>query len=62
MDDDSRLGFIWILGIIIGVILVIGFFMSWEQIPAGSVGVKDTFGSIADEEYQPGLYFVGPFV
>jgi len=42
------------------IILVLGF-MSCESVPAGSVGVKDTFGSVDDRELEPDIYFLNPF-
>jgi regulator of protease activity HflC (stomatin/prohibitin superfamily) len=49
-------GFIILL--IIGAILL---FMAFETVPAGSVGVKDTFGQVEDNELEPGFYVLNPF-
>jgi len=51
-------------GIFVGVFLFICLilaFSSCESVPAGSVGVKDTFGSVEDTELQPGIYWLNPF-
>jgi regulator of protease activity HflC (stomatin/prohibitin superfamily) len=50
------------------VAIVLLFFASllfWTlfvvSVPAGSIGVQDTFGSVSDETLQPGIHFKGPF-
>jgi len=51
--------------LIIGVIAVIVIFMSYgfffTAVPAGSVGIQDTFGSVSSDLLQPGLHIKSPF-
>ena len=51
--------------LIIGVIAVIVIFMSYgfffTAVPAGSVGIQDTFGSVSGDLLQPGLHIKSPF-
>ena len=51
--------------LIIGVIAIIVIFMSYgfffTAVPAGSVGVQDTFGSVSSDLLQPGLHIKSPF-
>ena len=41
--------------IFFGVIFIL-IIMAFESVPAGHVGVKDTFGSVDDKELEPGIY------
>ena len=51
----------------IGAVLIIIFIvlmfagMFWTMVPAGYVGIQDTFGSVSDDVMQPGFHFKGPF-
>lgn len=44
------------------IISGIVFITMAESVPAGSVGVRDEFGKVSDQEYDPGFYFVAPWV
>jgi regulator of protease activity HflC (stomatin/prohibitin superfamily) len=33
-----------------------------ESVPAGTVGVRDEFGRVSEQEYEPGIFFVAPWV
>jgi len=53
---------IW--SIIIGLLiltLIWGYWLLVAIVPAGTVGVQDTFGDVADNELQSGFNFKGPF-
>jgi regulator of protease activity HflC (stomatin/prohibitin superfamily) len=49
---------LFVIAFIVGAILL---FMTFETVPAGHVGVKDTFGVVEDGELQPGFYVLNPF-
>lgn len=53
-------GYFAFFGVIAMIALVL-FLMSCETVPAGSVGVKDTFGQVEDTELEPGFYILNPF-
>ncbi|MFA5013727.1 MAG: prohibitin family protein [Candidatus Paceibacterota bacterium] len=42
------------------VIVVVGGWLSAKTVPAGSVGVVDTFGQVEDKTYMPGFYWISP--
>jgi prohibitin 1 len=44
---------------IVIVLMVVGAF--WTAVPAGYVGVQDTFGSVSDDTLSPGFHFKSPF-
>jgi prohibitin 2 len=47
---------------ILGVIaLVIGWLLFVTTVPAGTIGVQDTFGSVSDDVFQPGLHVKWPW-
>ena len=43
------------------IIAIIGWFTCVAVVPAGSVGVMDTFGSVSNDIMQPGLHLKNPF-
>jgi prohibitin 2 len=43
------------------LILVLGFFMLTAQVPAGTVGIQDTMGSVSNNTLPSGFHFKGPF-
>lgn len=49
------------LGAII-VVGIVGFFMAFQTVPAGSVGIVVSFGQVQDVTLPSGLHFVVPFV
>jgi regulator of protease activity HflC (stomatin/prohibitin superfamily) len=63
-NDEFNLGgallkaFAFILLIVI-VLMVAGAF--WVAVPAGHVGVQDTFGHVSDDTLKPGFHFKSPF-
>lgn len=59
MDNSSTLK-AWVWGIIGFIVLFLGFF-SVGTVPAGSIGVRTSFGAVKSE-VQPGLYFQVPFI
>ena len=60
MNKKAQGGWGIFLGILFLFCLVL-FFSSCETVPAGSVGVKDTFGQVDDQELEPGFYVLNPF-
>lgn len=47
---------------VVGVIaLVVGWVLFVTAVPAGMIGVQDTFGSVSDETFQPGLHLKWPW-
>jgi prohibitin 1 len=63
MSNGPRItGGVIITAVIILVIIVAAiFFTSSKVVPAGSVGVLDTFGQVEDREYMPGFYWIAPW-
>lgn len=59
MNDTSTVKY-WVSGVVVFIILVLGFF-SFGTVPAGSIGVRTSFGSVKGL-VDPGLYFQAPFV
>jgi len=59
---NSR-GSINIGGVIILLIIAVifGWFLMVAQVPAGSVGIKDSFGNVDDDVLQPGLHLKLPW-
>jgi regulator of protease activity HflC (stomatin/prohibitin superfamily) len=51
----------WVVGAIVVMLGIILLFTLFTTIPAGNVGIKDTFGSVGDEVFQPGLHMKNPF-
>jgi regulator of protease activity HflC (stomatin/prohibitin superfamily) len=51
------------LGVIAAVVMavIVLLVLIFDSVPAGHVGVKDTFGVIAPEALQPGIYATGLF-
>lgn len=45
----------------IGLSSLITGVASCTKVPAGTVGIVDTFGSVNEKELQPGLHFINPF-
>jgi regulator of protease activity HflC (stomatin/prohibitin superfamily) len=51
------------LPVIVGIfVLIIILFKSITIVPAGHVGVKDLFGSVADDSLKAGIHLVNPLV
>lgn len=50
-----------VAGIIGFIILVILWTLFVVSVPAGTVGVQDTFGSVSSDVLSPGLHMKGPF-
>jgi prohibitin 1 len=52
-----------LVGAIIVALVLAGIFFGWclVIVPAGHVGVKDTFGIVAADVFQPGLHIKSPF-
>ena len=58
--DSSGLGLLVIFAVIVIIVLFVGgAFIA--IVPAGTVGVKDTFGQVDADVFQPGLHFKNPF-
>jgi len=51
------------LGAVLIIVFIVLMFagMFWTTVPAGYVGIQDTFGSVSDDTLQPGFHFKGPF-
>lgn len=49
------------LGLVI-VVGIVGFFMAFQTVPAGTVGVVVSFGQVREQTLPSGLHFVIPFV
>jgi len=53
------------MGIVIGIILTViasaGFLFCTAAVPAGHVGIVNTFGQVADYSLQPGFQFKAPW-
>ena len=51
--------------IIIAIIAIVVIFMTYgfffSAVPAGNVGIQDTFGSVSSDLLQPGLHIKSPF-
>ncbi|MCK9593092.1 MAG: prohibitin family protein [Methanoregula sp.] len=63
MENDKAFGvgeFVF-LGIcaVIGIAILLLFFAT--SVPAGAVGIQDTFGSVDNNVLQPGFHLKGPF-
>jgi regulator of protease activity HflC (stomatin/prohibitin superfamily) len=58
-DYDKTTNLIGTVLIIIAVVLMLSSFI--RVVPAGTVGVVDLFGKVADVERKPGLNLVNPF-
>jgi len=60
MDSDDVIKFV-----VIGLVILVGFlvclFLFAVVVPAGSVGVKDTFGDVDSVPFQPGIHLKNPF-
>ena len=53
---------LWLLPIIAVVIIIVVLGLTGiAVVPAGHVGVADTFGSVSSDEWQPGFYFKVPW-
>jgi prohibitin 1 len=46
--------------LIIGAIVVVAILMAITVVPAGHVGVKDTFGNVDNTVFQPGIHLKNP--
>lgn len=44
------------------VVGIIGFFMAFQTVPVGSVGVVSHFGEVDDATLTPGIHFMLPFI
>jgi regulator of protease activity HflC (stomatin/prohibitin superfamily) len=60
MDSDDVIKFV-VTGIVILVGFLICLFLFAAVVPAGSVGVKDTFGDVDPVPFQPGIHLKNPF-
>jgi len=62
-DHDSGGGLIFKIGIIIMVVLFVVFFAGSfiTVVPAGTIGVKDTFGVVDQNEFPSGIHIKNPF-
>ena len=49
-----------LVGILV-VLALIGVFLSYTQVPTGSVGVEKKWGATTGDSYQPGPHFIRPF-
>lgn len=60
--DGARGESLVLIGVFIAVILVISVVMGlFTTIPAGNVGIADTFGVVDDNVFQPGLHLKLPW-
>jgi regulator of protease activity HflC (stomatin/prohibitin superfamily) len=62
-NENAEIGFGTVLFLIaiclVGIVLIFGFFTT--AVPAGNVGIQDTFGSVSDQVLPPGFHLKGPF-
>lgn len=62
-NEDGEIGigsvFLLVVVAIVGLFLFVIFFTA--SVPAGAVGIQDTFGSVSDKVLQPGFHIKGPF-
>lgn len=50
------------LGIVIILFFLFGLVGAfWSSVPAGNIGIQDTFGNVSDQTLSPGFYFKSPF-
>lgn len=61
MDEGKSIGKI-VLGIVLGVFLLVGFFSSMATIKQGEVGVVTRFGKATGRELGAGFNWVAPYV
>jgi regulator of protease activity HflC (stomatin/prohibitin superfamily) len=65
MREESIFGVIMLAAIVLIIVVVVALF-GWglfvATVPAGNVGVQDTFGSVSDDVLQPGFHLKSPFV
>jgi len=47
--------------IAIVIIVAVGWALFLTSVPAGTVGIQNTFGSVSDNTFDPGLHVKGPF-
>jgi regulator of protease activity HflC (stomatin/prohibitin superfamily) len=60
-DGDLSIGVVF-FGIVILVIAAVVIWVTMTtSVPAGNVGIQDTFGSVSDDVLQPGFHLKGPF-
>ena len=62
-DNESARGeglFLFGVGAII-ILIIMALMGCFTTIPAGNVGVSDTFGVVSNDVYQPGLHFKFPW-
>ena len=64
-DGGTRMG--WLLATIggfrvglIGLLVILVFYLSTTVVPAGHVGVQDFFGTVSDRVLSPGIAFIIP--
>lgn len=57
VNEETNIG----IYLIAGVILIVGLIACLAIVPAGFVGVKDTFGSVDTYPLQPGMSMKSPF-
>ncbi|MFZ5801027.1 MAG: prohibitin family protein [Candidatus Omnitrophota bacterium] len=58
-DYDKSTNILGILAILVAAVFIFGSFI--KIVPAGTVGVVDLFGSVAERARQPGINLVNPF-
>jgi regulator of protease activity HflC (stomatin/prohibitin superfamily) len=47
--------------IIAGLVIILSMVFLWKIVPAGNVGVYDTFGKVSDDIAKSGFHIKGPF-
>lgn len=60
-ESNSIGGIIKAIVIMFIIIAIVGWFFCARVVPAGSVGIVDTFGQVDDREYTPGLHWILPW-
>lgn len=61
MNNKGQLELAFPALVFIAIIVVIFAMLCIAIVPAGHVGVRDTFGQVDNDVYQPGIYFKAPW-
>ena len=61
MNDRGQSDISLLIGGVIVLIIIIAAFFCIAIVPAGNIGVQDTFGNVSSDIVNPGLLFKGPF-
>jgi prohibitin 1 len=61
MESKGQVEVFAALGVIAAIIIVVVIIAGIAVVPAGNVGVADTFGQVSSDEWQPGFYLKAPW-